>query len=91
MRAIVWSSSTGIGKTVHLAVDFDRGESPPSGRLAVYPVSEDVRGAQSLSSEVNIRESRENGKPEVLAQRRKRDAGMPIWHAFQDGRDEHTW
>ena len=93
---MVWRSSlgkrgAGIGKTVHLAVDWDHGESPPCGRLAVCLVSEDARGALSLSSDVNIRKSRENGKPEVLDQRSERNAGKPIWRAFQDGRDEHTW
>jgi hypothetical protein len=90
MRAMVWRSSDGIGKTVHLAVDWDHGESPLCGRLAVCLVSEDARGALSLSSDVNIRESRENGKPKVLDQRRERNAGKPIWRAFQNGRDEHT-
>ena len=91
MRAMVWRSSDGIGKTVHLAVDWDHGESPPCGRLAVCLVSEDARGALLLSSDVNIRKRRENGKPEVLDQRRERNEGKPIWRAFQDGRDEHTW
>jgi hypothetical protein len=45
MRAMVWRSSDGIGKTVHLAVDWDHGESPPCGRLAVYLVSEAAREA----------------------------------------------
>jgi hypothetical protein len=90
MRAMVWRSSCGIGKTVHLAVDCDHGESPPCGRLAVCLVSEDALEALLLSFDVNIRKSRENGKPEVLNQRRERNAGNPIWRAFQDGRDEHT-
>jgi hypothetical protein len=91
MRAMVWRSSGGIGKTVHLAVDWDHGESPQCGRLAVCLVSEDALEALLLSSDVNIRKSRENGKPEVLDQRSERNAGKPIWRAFQDGRDEHTW
>ena len=66
-------SSDGIGKTVHLAVDWDHGESPPCGRLAVFLVSEAAPKAQ-LPSDVNIREKRENGKPEVLNQRRERKA-----------------
>lgn len=88
---MVWRSSGGIGKTVHLAVDWDHGESPPCGRLAVCLVSEDAPGALLSSSDVNIRKSRENGKPEVLDQRSERNAGKPIWRAFQDGRDEHNW
>ena len=70
---MVWRSSAGIGKTVHLAVDWDHGESPPCGRLAVCLVSEAAREAL-LPSDVNIRENRENGKPEVLNQRRERNA-----------------
>jgi hypothetical protein len=70
---MVWRSSAGIGKTVHLAVDWDHGESPPHGRLAVCLVSEAAREAL-LPSDVNIRENRENGKPEVLNQRRERNA-----------------
>ena len=70
---MVWRSSAGIGKTVHLAVDWDHGESPPHGRLAVCLVSEAARKAL-LPSDVNIRENRENGKPEVPNQRRDRDA-----------------
>ena len=73
MRAIVWRSSAGIGKTVHLAVDWDHGESPPHGRLAVCLVSKAAREAL-LPSDVNIRENRENGKPEVLNRRRERNA-----------------
>ena len=73
MRAMVWRSSDGIGKTVHLAVDWDHGESPPHGRLAVCLVSEAAREAL-LPSDVNIREHRENRKPEVPNQRRDRDA-----------------
>ncbi len=34
MRVREWRSSGGIGTTVHLAVDWDHGESPPHGRLA---------------------------------------------------------
>ncbi len=66
---MVWRSSGGIGKTVHLAVDWDHGESPPCGRPAVCLVSEAAREALLLSSDVNIRKSRENGKPEVFDQR----------------------
>ena len=66
---MVWRSSVGIGKTVHLAVDWDHGESPPCGRLAVCLVSGAAREAL-LPSDVNIRENRENGKPEVMNQRR---------------------
>ena len=73
MRAMVWRSSAGIGKTVHLAVDWDHGESPPCGRLAVCLVSEGAPEAL-WPSDVNIRENRENGKPEVLNQRR-------VWNA----------
>ncbi len=73
MRAMVWRSSAGIGKTVHLAVDWDHGESPPYGRLAVCLVSGAAREAL-LPSDVNIRENRENGKPEVLNQRREPNA-----------------
>ena len=78
---MVWRSPTGngagIGKTVHLAVDWDHGESPPCGRLAVCLVSKDAREALLLSSDVNIRKSHENGKPEVLKQRRERNAECP--------------
>ena len=73
MRAMDWRSSAGIGKTVHLAVDWDHGESPPHGRLLACLVSVAVPEAL-LPSDVNIRENRENGKPEVLNQRRDRDA-----------------
>ena len=52
-------SSGGIGKTVHLAVDWDHSKSPPHGHLADFLVSE---SGWSLSA-VNIREARENGKP----------------------------
>ena len=72
---MVWISSDGIGKTVHLAVDSDHGESPPCGRLAVCLLSEAAREAL-LPSDVNIRENRENRKPEVLNQRRERNAEM---------------
>jgi hypothetical protein len=87
---MVWRSSGGIGKTVHLAVDWDHGESPPCGRLAVCMVSEAAPEAL-LPSAVNIRENGEKRKPEVLDRRRERNAGKPIWRAFQNGRDEHTW
>jgi len=70
---MVWRSSAGIGKTVHLAVDWDHGESPPHGRLAVCLVLGAAPEAL-LPSDVNIRENRENGKPEVLNQRRERNA-----------------
>ncbi len=70
---MVWRSSAGIGKTVHLAVDWDHGESPPGGRLAVCLVSGAAPEAL-LPSDINIREDRENGKPEVLNQRRERNA-----------------
>jgi len=40
MRAMDRRSSGGIGKTVHLAVDWDHSESPPHGRLADSLVSE---------------------------------------------------
>lgn len=73
MRAMVWRSSTGIGKTVHLAVDWDHGESPPHGRLAVCLVSEAAPEAL-LPSDVNIRVKRKNRKPEALKQRRDRNA-----------------
>jgi hypothetical protein len=42
MRAMDWRSSDGIGKTVHLAVDWDHGESPPYGRLAISLVAEEA-------------------------------------------------
>ena len=70
---MVWRSSAGIGKTVHLAVDWDHGESPPCGRLAVCLVLEAAPEAL-LPSDVNIRENGENCKPEVLNQRRERNA-----------------
>lgn len=75
---MVWRSplgkrGAGIGKTVHLAVDWDHGESPHHGRLAICLVSEAAPEAL-LPSDVNIRENRENGKPEVLNQRRDRSA-----------------
>lgn len=54
-------------------MDWDHGESPPCGRLAVCLVSGAAREAL-LPSDVNIREKRENRKPEVLNQRRKRNA-----------------
>jgi hypothetical protein len=52
---MVWRSSAGIDKTVHLAVDWDHGESPPHGRLAVCLVSGAAPKAL-LPSDVNIRE-----------------------------------
>jgi hypothetical protein len=73
MRAMVWRYSAGIGKTVHLTVDWDHGESPPHGRLAVCLVSGAPREAL-LPSDVNIREDCENGKREVQNQRRQRNA-----------------
>jgi hypothetical protein len=48
-------------------------------------------GSTSREYQVNIRKSRENGKPAVLNQRRERNPRKPIWRALQDGRDEHTW
>lgn len=79
-----WKSSGGIGKTVHLAVDWDHGESPPHGRLADSLVS----GSGCVALRVNIRETRENGKPAASIQRRNENAGMPDSRGFRDGRDE---
>jgi hypothetical protein len=77
-----WRSSDGIGKTVHLAVDWDHSKSPPHGRLAVSMVSE---GAL-LPSAVNIREKREKGKPDRMGLRRHRNPRMPVGRPFRDGR-----
>ena len=54
-------------------MDWDHGESPPCGLLAVCLVSEGAPEAL-LPSDVNIRENRENRKPEALNQRRERSA-----------------
>lgn len=81
MRAMVWRSSAGIDKTVHLAADWDHGESPPCGRLAVCLVSEAAREAL-LPSDVNIREGREIGKPEVLNPRQDQNAETPACARF---------
>ena len=78
---MVWRSSAGIGKTVHLAVDWDHGESPPHGRLAVCLVSGAAPEAL-LPSDVNIRKNRENGKPEVLNQRRERNVETRVCVRF---------
>ena len=79
---MVWRSSAGIGKTVHLAVDWDHGESPPHGRLAVCLVSEAAPEAL-LPSDVNIRKDRENGKPEALNQRTHRNAETHVCASFK--------
>ncbi len=90
MRAMVWRSSAGIGKTVHLAVDWDHGESPPHGRLAVCLVSEAAREAL-LPSDVNIRKNRKNGKPEGAEPEKGPGRGNARLRAFHGGRDERTW
>ena len=86
---MVWRSSAGIGKTVHLAVDWDHGESPPHGRLAVCLVSGAAREAL-LPSDVNIRENRENGKPEVLKSEKGTECGNARLRAFHEVRAERT-
>jgi hypothetical protein len=78
---MVWRSSAGIGKTVHLAVDWDHGESPLGGRLAVCLVSGAAPEAL-VPSDVNIRENRENRKPEVVNQRRERNAETRAYVRF---------
>ena len=64
-----------------MSAGWDHGESPPHGRLAVCLVLEAALEAL-LPSDVNIRENRENGKPEVLNQRRKRNAETRAYVRF---------
>jgi hypothetical protein len=74
MRAMVRRSSVGIGKTVHLAVDWGpRRESAMRSSRGLSGSRGAAREAL-LPSDVNIRKDCENGKPEALNQRRERNA-----------------
>ena len=85
MRAMDWRSSGGIGKTVHVAVDWDHGESPPLVSLILWS----RRAAVSLSA-VNIREACENGKPDARIWRREWSVGTRHWCGFRDLRVERV-
>ncbi len=65
-------------------MDWDHGESPPHGRLAVCLVSEAAPEAL-LPSAVNIRENGEKRKPEALNQRTHRNAETHVCACFTTG------